>query len=130
VADRGAYNLNTGEIAWQVPTGPGHERIRNHPALKGLNLPALGGQAGQGGPLVTRTLLVFGLTSAGMDEKTKTIDPAALVAYDKAIGVRLGAVALPATPLGTPMTYAVNGRQFIAVTLTNGTLVSLALPRP
>ena len=58
-----AYNLNTGEIAWQVPTGPGQDGIRNHQALKGLNLPALGGQGGQGGPLVTKTLLIYGLMS-------------------------------------------------------------------
>jgi quinoprotein glucose dehydrogenase len=56
-------------------------------------------------------------------------DTAKLVAYDKATGATLGEVALPATPLGTPMTYAIEGRQFIAVTLTNGTMVALALPR-
>jgi quinoprotein glucose dehydrogenase len=118
-----AYNLNTGEIAWQVPTGPGQEGIRNHPALKGLNLPPLGGQAGQGGPLITKTLLVYGLMAAGRTDTAK------LVAYDKATGAILGEVALPATPLGTPMTYAIGGRQFIAVTLTNGQMVALALPR-
>lgn len=118
-----AYNLNTGTIAWQVPTGPGQDVIRNHPALKGLSLPALGGQGGQGGPLMTRTLLVYGLAAAGRTDTAK------LVAYDKATGTTLGEVALPASPLGTPMTYAISGRQFIAVTLTNGTMVSLALPR-
>jgi quinoprotein glucose dehydrogenase len=124
-----AYNLNTGEIAWQVPTGPGQAGIRNHPALSGLTLPALGGQGGQGGPLITRTLLIYGLISAGTDPRTKTTNPPSLVAYDKATGATLGSVVLPAAPLGTPMSYAVGGRQFIAVTLMNGTMVSLALPR-
>ena len=35
-----AYNLNTGDIAWQVPTGPGQDGIRNHPALAGVTLAA------------------------------------------------------------------------------------------
>ena len=51
-----AYNLNKGEIAWQVPTGPGLDGIRNHQALKGLQLPPLGGQGGSGGPLVTKMI--------------------------------------------------------------------------
>jgi hypothetical protein len=35
---------------------------------------------------------------------------------------------LPGSPLGTPMTYAINGKQFIALTLMGGQLVALALP--
>lgn len=115
-----AYDLNKGEIAWQVPTGMGQDSIRNNPLLKGLNLPALGGQGGQGGPLITKTVLVYGLLvgrSAGQ-----------LVAYDKKTGSVLGQVALPAPPLGTPMTYLQNGKQFIALTLLNGDLVALSLP--
>jgi quinoprotein glucose dehydrogenase len=109
-----AYNLNTGAIAWQVPTGAGRENIRQHPALKGLELPPLGGEGGQGGPLITRTLLVYGLVGR-------------LAAYDKATGATVGEVALPASPLGTPMTYLVNGRQYVALTLQGGQMVSLAL---
>jgi quinoprotein glucose dehydrogenase len=109
-----AYNLNTGSIAWQVPTGAGRENIRQHPALKGLELPPLGGEGLQGGPLITKTLLVYGLVGR-------------LVAYDKATGATVGEVALPASPLGTPMTYLVNGRQYVALTLQGGQMVSLAL---
>ena len=115
-----AYNLNTGEIAWQVPTGMGTDAVRNNPLLKGLNLPALGGQGGLGGPLLTKTLLVYGLTvgrSAGQ-----------LVAYDKKTGATLGETALPAPPLGTPMTWMQDGKQHIALTLLNGQLVALTLP--
>ena len=67
-------------------------------------------------------MLIYGLTSAGRGDTAK------LVAYDKATGATIAEVPLPAAPLGTPMTYAIGGRQFIAVTLTNGTMVSLALP--
>jgi quinoprotein glucose dehydrogenase len=119
-----AYNLHTGEIAWQVATGPGQDGIRNHPALAGMNLPALGGQGGLGGPLVTKTVLVYGLISpSGRSDRGGR-----LVAYEKATGATIGSVALPGSPLGTPMTYLVNGKQFIALTLQGGQLVALALP--
>ena len=119
-----AYDLNRGEIAWQVPTGMGPDGVRNHPALKGVKLPPLGGQGGAGGPLVTKTLLIYGLIpAAGRDTNGQ------LAAYDKRTGALLGEVSLPGTPLGTPMTYSVGGRQFVALTTLDGTLVSLALPR-
>ena len=117
-----AYDMNRGEIVWQTPTGPGADRIRDHPALAGLDLPPLGGQHTTSGPLVTSTLLVHGLGPAGRD------DSAWLVAYDKATGAVLGRVALPARPLGTPMTYMVDGRQFIVLTLQGAQMVALALP--
>lgn len=114
-----AYNLNTGEIAWQVPTGMGSDAIRNHPALKGLKLPALGGQGSQGGPLITKTLLLYGLVNGRQGQ---------LVAYDKKTGDVLGQVDLPAGALGSPMTYMAGGKQYVALTLLNGQMVSLALP--
>ncbi|HIE92828.1 MAG TPA: hypothetical protein EYQ83_08175 [Acidobacteria bacterium] len=117
-----AYDMNRGEIVWQTPTGPGADRIRNHPALAGLDLPPLGGQMTTSGPLVTKTLVMLGLGPAG------STDSAQLVAYDKATGVPLGQVALPARPLGTPMTYLVQGRQFVVLTLVGAQMVALALP--
>ena len=44
-----AIDLNTGEHAWWVPTGNG-DRYRNHPRLRHLNLPPLGGDNGSNGP--------------------------------------------------------------------------------
>jgi quinoprotein glucose dehydrogenase len=119
-----AYNLNTGEIAWQVPTGMGMDRVRNNPALKGLNLPALGGQGARVGVLVTKTLLIFGLLGSG----APGAPPAQLIAYDKRTGATLGTVPLPAAPLGTPMSYIQDGKQYIALTLQDGQLVALSLP--
>ncbi len=119
-----AYNMNTGEIAWQVPTGPGQERIRNHPALKGVDLPALGGQGGAGGPLVTKTLLIYGLLPSAPDQGRR----GKLVAYDKATGATLGEIDLPGSPLGTPMTFLAGGKQYIALTLANGEMIALTVP--
>ena len=117
-----AYNLNTGDIVWQVPTGAGLERVRNHPALKSVTLPPLGGLGAPGGPLVTKTLLIYALTGAVSGESRGT-----LVAYDKATGAVVAEVPLPATPLGTPMTYAMGGRQYIALTLQGGQMVALSV---
>jgi quinoprotein glucose dehydrogenase len=119
-----AYDLNKGDIAWQVPTGKGMQRVRGNPALKGLNLPALGGQGGSGGVLVTKTLVIYGLNGSGAPGDP----PGELVAYDKMTGAVLASLALPKAPLGTPMTYLAGGVQYIALTLQGGSLISLALP--
>ena len=37
-----AIDLNNGEIAWQIAHGETPDSIRNHPALKGLNIPRTG----------------------------------------------------------------------------------------
>ena len=40
-----AIDMNTGDHAWMVPLGDG-DRYRNHPLLRDLNLPPLGGGGG------------------------------------------------------------------------------------
>ena len=40
----------------------------------------------------------------------------------------VGAVPLPGAPLGTPMTYAIQGKQYVALTLLGGRMVALAHP--
>ena len=122
-----AINMNTGEHAWMVPAGNG-ERVRNNPRLKGLNLPPLGGDSTFSGPLLTKTLLIYALTTGG------TTGGPRLVAYDKATGKELGSADLPGAAIGTPMTYSVGGKQFVAITVQGRTqtdipeLVALAVP--
>ena len=60
-----AIDLNTGEHAWMRPNGDG-DLYRNHPMLRELDLPPLGGE-GRGGPVLTKTLLVSALTAGGTD---------------------------------------------------------------
>ena len=43
-----------------------------------------------------------------------------LRAYDKATGKEVGAVYMPAQQSGTPMTYALNGKQYIVVAISGG----------
>lgn len=117
-----AIDMNTGEHVWMTPLGDG-DRIRRHRMLRDLDLPPLGGD-GRGGPLVTKTLLFSALSAGGSDGSAR------LVAYDKANGKELGSVDLPRGAIGTPMTYMVDGRQYIAMTIggTPPELVAFALP--
>jgi len=117
-----AIDMNTGEHLWMTPLGDGN-RIRRHRLLKHLDLPPLGGD-GRGNPLVTKTLLVTALAAGGSNDGPR------LVAYDKATGAELASVDLPRGAIGTPMTYMVDGRQYIALTVggTPPELVSFALP--
>lgn len=122
-----AIDMNTGSHAWMVPAGDG-DRIRNHPRLRGLNLPPVGGDSTFSGPLLTKTLLIYALTTGGSTGGPR------LVAYDKATGKEIASVDLPGTAIGTPMTYAVGGKQFVAMTVQGRTptdvpeLVALSLP--
>ena len=117
-----AIDLNTGDHVWMQPNGDG-DRFRNHPRLRDLDLPPLGGD-GQGGPLLTRTLLVSALSAGGADGGPR------LVARDKATGEIVGSLDLPAGAIGTPMTYLHDGRQYIALTVGGEApeLIAFALP--
>ena len=104
-----AIDLNTGDHAWMQPNGDG-DRLRNHPRLRHLDLPPLGGE-GHGGPLLTRTLLISALSAGGSDGGPR------LVARDKATGEMLASLDLPSGAIGTPMTYMHEGAQHIALTV-------------
>jgi len=114
--------MNTGDHIWMTPLGNG-DLSRNHPMLRDLDLPPLGGD-GRGGPLLTKTLLFSALSAGGSDGGAR------LVAYDKATGEELGSVNLPRGAIGTPMTYMLDGKQYIALTIggTPPELIAFALP--
>ena len=126
-----AIDLNTGDHRWMSPHGDGP---RNHPALRDLNLPALGGHVGMhgGGPLVTKTLLV--VNSGGRYFSTETDASKTISAYHKDNGEYLGSVTLPSVPYGNPITYLHEGKQYIAVAVGTGAgsatpeIIALALP--
>ena len=109
-----ALDLNKGEMVWQIAHGETPDNIRNHPALKGLTIPRTGRQ-GRIGVLVTKTLVMAG---EGGFITTPQGRGAYLRAYDKATGKEVGAVFMPAPQTGSPMTYQLNGRQYITVPIS------------
>ena len=109
-----AIDMNKGEQLWRIPHGDTPDNIKNHPALKGLTIPRTG-RAGRIGVLTTKTLLIAG---EGGFATTPDGRGAYLRAYDKATGADAGQVFMPAPQTGSPMTYMVNGVQYIAVAVS------------
>jgi quinoprotein glucose dehydrogenase len=124
-----AIDLNKGEIVWQVAHGETPDNIRNNPALKGVTVPRTG-RSGIIGTLVTKSLVVAG--EAGFATQPNGQRGAMLRAYDKATGNEVGAVPMPAPQSGSPMTYMLNGKQYIVLAISGGTysgeLVAYRLP--
>ena len=116
-----AVDMDKGTIKWKVPLGSmqyfggGHE-------------PVPPGSIGFGGPIVTASGLAF---IAG------TFDPY-IRAFDVQTGKELWKAQLPASGNSTPMTYSVNGKQYVVIAAgghpkiseeaPNDALVALALP--
>ncbi len=111
-----AIDLNTGDHMWMAPTGTGPV---NHPALRSLDpLPQLG-SGGRFFVLATPTsLLVTAEHTQWLPGGGHPFDIDAeryLWAYDLDDGRLLDRLPLPGNATGNPMTYSVDGRQFIAI---------------
>jgi quinoprotein glucose dehydrogenase len=124
-----AIDLNKGEILWQIANGDGP---RNHPALKGLNLPPLG-QGGRVAPLVTKAMVFMG---DGTNDNVIAAPPGyggkMFRAFDKATGKTIWEMELPGGVSGAPMTYLAGGKQYIVVAIgwreMPAEYIALALP--
>ena len=114
-----AVNMNTGDIAWQIPHGEAPDNIRNHALLGGMDIGRTG-WPGRVGVLVTSNLVVAG--ESGLYTTETGEEGAMLRAYDKATGAEVGAVYMRAPQSGSPMTYEVNGQQYIVVSTSGGGL--------
>ena len=122
-------NMNTGDIAWQIPHGEAPDNIRNHPLLEGADIGRTG-WPGRVGLLITKNLVVAGESGTYTTETGEV--GAMLRAYDKATGDEVGAVYMSAPQTGSPMTYQVDGEQYIVVATSgggqSGTLLAYKLP--
>lgn len=116
-----ALNLSTGTIAWKIPLGTTEDLLPGKP-------PHDLGIYGFGGPIVTAGGLVFVSGTAGDDY---------LRAFDIDTGKLLWQGRLPAGGQATPMTYSVNGKQFVVMasgghgklgTKQGDSLVAFSLP--
>jgi quinoprotein glucose dehydrogenase len=109
-----AIDMNKGEQLWRIPHGETADNIRNNPALKGLTIPRTG-RPGRIGVLTTKTLLIAGEGGFATYPEGRG---AYLRAYDKATGADVGQIFMPAPQTGSPMTYMLNGVQYIAVAVS------------
>jgi len=131
-----AIDLNKGEIAWQIAHGETPDAVRNHPLLKGMTIPRTGRPGGAGrssggvGILTTKTLVISG--EGGVFTMPDGRRGAMLRAYDKSTGAEVGAVYMPGAQTGSPMTYMLNGKQYIALGVsgpaTPGRMIAYKLP--
>jgi len=113
-----AINLDRGEIVWQTPHGDTPDAIRNNPALKGLTIPRTGQSGYNIGTLITKSLVIAG---DGQVTTTESHPRGAMLrAYDKTNGKEVGAVWMPAPQSGSPMTYMLNGKQYIILAISGG----------
>jgi quinoprotein glucose dehydrogenase len=120
------YDMNKGEIAFQIPNGDTPQNYKDIFTRLGLtNVPPTG-TASIAGLLVTKTLLIAGEGSGGHP---------LLHAYDKKTGENLAEIPMPGNQTALPMTYLYNNRQFIVLAVNGqqgsaGQLVAFALPAP
>lgn len=113
-----AIDMNSGETLWTIPTGDTPDRIKNNPALNGIDP----GQTGTGAHVpmvVTANLVIFASTNSD--------GTAALWAIDKATGATVGKVNAPQVSRYGMMTYTHNGHQFVLLQ-AGPDLITMALP--
>jgi glucose dehydrogenase len=116
-----AIDMNTGEHRWMVPNGDTPDDIKSNPALAGVKLPPTG-KPSKALMLVTKTLLFAAEGYGGAP---------ILRAYDKRTGAVVAELPLPGVGSGKPMTYLLNGKQYIVLAVGKAhpaELVALTLP--
>lgn len=123
-----AIDLNTGDHKWMMPNADTPDWVKDIPALKGIDIPRTG-LPDRVGMLVTKTLLFAGEGSGlygsdgGGGNKFRS--------YDKATGEIISEIELPANQSGIPMTYSINGKQYLVIAVGAvghpGELVALSL---
>ncbi len=98
-----AIDLNTGEYLWRVPLG-------EYPELTKKGTPITGTDS-YGGPLVTAGGLIF--IAGTKDEKDPCIRP-----ENRQNG--LGSTSYPLAAFATPISYQINGRQYVVIAAGGG----------
>jgi quinoprotein glucose dehydrogenase len=126
-----AIDLNSGTHLWVVPNGETPDCIKNHPALKGVNLPNTG-SPDRAGIVVTKTLVFAGEGGVLRPSSVTWGGGPRFRAYDKSTGAIVSEFNLPGNQASIPMTYMAGGKQFIVVAVAAtgqpAELVALTVP--
>ena len=111
--------MNTGEIAFQIPTGETPDRFRNNPALEGIDI----GDTGTGNAITmvtTANMLIY----SDMDSDGTT---ALLYGIDKKTGEEVGKIEVPAQSRYGMSSWMHDGHQYI-ILQTGSKLTAMAMP--
>jgi quinoprotein glucose dehydrogenase len=124
-----AIDMNSADHKWMMANADTPNDIKNHEKLRGVAIKERTGHGDRGALLVTKTLLFAG-EGAGL-YGGQTGGGNKFRAHDKATGEILSEIELPAKQTGLPMTYAIDGVQYIVVPIGDtghpGELVALRL---
>jgi quinoprotein glucose dehydrogenase len=134
-----AIDMNRGEILWTSAIGNGP---RDHPALKGLNLPPLGDQVDGVGVLAMKDLVFASAWKVQRANGQAIVptwqpygDPAAsrkvLYAFDKRTGALLREFEMEENNAAPPMTYMHQGKQYLVMAVganEKAAIVAYSLP--
>ncbi len=111
-----ATDMNTGRHLWQIPIGEADDSVKNHPDLQGLGLDfsTMGKFDVRPSPLLTKELLFLGESgNIGGGSGGPMFR-----AYDKRDGSIVWEMKMPTLVTGGPMTYELNGRQYVVVAVS------------
>jgi quinoprotein glucose dehydrogenase len=125
-----AIDLNKGDHVWMTANGDAPDYVKNHPALKGIDLSNTGRP--EKSPLMVTKTLLFAADGPGLFNAGAGAGGPMFRALDKKTGKIIHEMELPSSTTGIPMTYLANDRQFIVVAIGGrgfpAELVALTLP--
>jgi len=110
-----AIDLNTGEHLWMRPNGSAPDYVKGHPALKGVDVGDTGRP--EHSPILVTKSLLFTADGGGMYAVPPGGGGPMLRALDKRTGKVLHEMKLPANVTGIPMTYMLNGVQYLVMAI-------------
>jgi quinoprotein glucose dehydrogenase len=125
-----AIDLNSGDHVWMTANGSAPDFVKRHPALKGIDLSSTGNP--EHAPILVTKSLLFTADGGGMYAVPPGAGGPMFRALDKRTGKVLHEMKLPANVTGIPMTYSLDGVQYVVMAIgapgVPAELIALTLP--